>query len=342
MKPQGVSKRVIATKLRHFAKTTSPRVSNVRNSAQSLTNHSSNTTTGLNTQGLPSSLPNSAHGSQEGEKGDALVVKRKRGRPPKHPRATALSTFATKKRAMSRSPSPYSDQADECSVPKKTTQKVTNPRNEDWHSKTSSTTECNTHQHDRSSQFAHRPESYTDVVNDRRANLRQFTDPHSLRLNLDLINNKRNQSSLVSNSKEIFDSNSSLCTLMSNSTRNYDDDQISVTSSSTNSTNCSSQRTSSRLIRKNKSNLDERESAESQSLFRFNDLFSFFPPKLVVKDGELVPEHSLSVKKFDRASLSCLPEEHPFLKWSLGHPVTNQSQRTQSTCRNGRKRKAIS
>ena len=327
MKPQGISKRVVATKLRHFAKTTSPNVSNGKDSVLldlTLTALTTNTPASneLNTQ--TPRLTNSGHG---GEKGDVLVVKRKRGRPPKHPRATALSTFATKKRAISRSPSPFTDHINEPTIPKKMRLEATK---EEYRSKSSSKSETN-----RVNQLACKPDS-ADVVNNRREN---FTNPGSLRLNLDLYNPTGNHSPILSNGKESFDNASTLCALLSNSTRNYDDDQVSITSSSTNSTN-SNQRTSSRLTRKSKSNLDEKECSKSQSLFRFNDLFSFVPPKLVVKEGELVPEHSLSVKKVERNSLSRLPEAHPFLKWSLGRPVTNQSQRTQS--RNGRKRKATS
>lgn len=335
-------------------------------------------------------LPKPTIGSQVGPKGAAPVVKRKRGRPPKikRPRPTALSTFATKKRAMSRSPSPPSDLIDEPSMPKKIKQKALNTAKEEiqkWQSKNSSKNsqikpislrpqgkavtlpksnnfllddakndirlekriEKELHSHNptntgyRSGQLASKPGSTTNIhnaVNERRETLRTFSDSNSLKINLDRGNPTGSHLALLSNGKESFDNTLSLNPLLTHSTRLYDDDQLSVTSSSTNSTNCSNQQTSSRLTRKHKLNLQDKE--ESQSVFRFNDLFSFFPPKLVVRDGELVPEHSLSVKKVERSTLSRLPESHPFFKWNLGRPVTNQSQRTQN--RNGRKRKAAS
>lgn len=96
-----------------------------------------------------------------------------------------------------------------------------------------------------------------------------------------------------------------------------DDDQLSVTSSSTNSTTSSfrggtSSRRSALNLNTGKNGLD------ATSSFCFEDLFSFCPPKLIVKDGDLVPEKSLQVKDLDRHSI---PKGHPLLKWTLGQPI---------------------
>ena len=110
-----------------------------------------------------------------------------------------------------------------------------------------------------------------------------------------------------------------------------EDDIVSVASGSTNSTNSSGQRSSSQVTRRTKAS-----EKEPSPVFRFNELFSFYPPRLVVRDGELVPEHSLSVKNLDKNSVASLPESHPFLSRTLGCPVSGKGSR------NGRKRKAPS
>ena len=60
--------------------------------------------------------------------------------------------------------------------------------------------------------------------------------------------------------------------------------------------------------------------SKSKSSIIFDQVFSYYPPKLIVKDGELQPEKSLSVKGLDRSAISGLPEGHPFLSWNLGQP----------------------
>ena len=55
--------------------------------------------------------------------------------------------------------------------------------------------------------------------------------------------------------------------------------------------------------------------------FEFDRLFSYYPPKLVLLDGDLCPERSLSVSDMERSKLSSLPSDHPFLGWSLGQPT---------------------
>ena len=102
----------------------------------------------------------------------------------------------------------------------------------------------------------------------------------------------------------------------SSSCVHQDDDQLSVTSSLTNSTTSSYRSrggTSSQ-----RSTLTGKNGLDVASTFCFEDLFSFCPPKLTVKDGELVPEKSLLVKDFDRHNI---PKGHPLLKWTLGQPL---------------------
>lgn len=172
--------------------------------------------------------------------------------------------------------------------------------------------------------------SSVSVNSDKMENLRSLSSPISLKPDTDLSNGKVTR---PSTGKESTESGSRLAQLLANGVCNLDEDQASATSSSTSSANQKSISRNSRL--KNKSTLEER------AMFHFNDLFNFYPPKLVVKEGALVPEHSLSVKKIDRNNLSCLTETHPFFRWSLGTPVTSQSQRAPNS-RNGRKRKAVS
>ena len=74
--------------------------------------------------------------------------------------------------------------------------------------------------------------------------------------------------------------------------------------------------------------------SKSKSSINFDKVFSYYPPKLVVRDGELQPERSLSVKGLKCSALSRLPEGHPFLSWNLGQPVN-----ASSTFRGARRRK---
>ena len=100
-----------------------------------------------------------------------------------------------------------------------------------------------------------------------------------------------------------------------------DDDQISIASSSTNSTNSTSNgsrgsRTRSRpACRSSKNHVD---ATGPRATICLEELFSYYPPRLVIKDGDLHPEQSLSAKNLDRHSV---PESHPLLKWTLGQPV---------------------
>ena len=61
--------------------------------------------------------------------------------------------------------------------------------------------------------------------------------------------------------------------------------------------------------------------SKSKSSINFDQVFSYYPPKLVVVDGVLQPERSLSIKRLERSAISGLPEGHPFLSWNLGQPA---------------------
>ena len=56
--------------------------------------------------------------------------------------------------------------------------------------------------------------------------------------------------------------------------------------------------------------------------FSLNAIFNNGPPpRFVVKDGELCPEVSLSLSGLDRAKLNSLPPTHHLWNWSLGQPT---------------------
>lgn len=118
------------------------------------------------------------------------------------------------------------------------------------------------------------------------------------------------------------------------SNSHQEDDQLSITSSSTNSTNNS---ISGRVRTKGTAKAG-RHVTVTKPTFSFDELFSYYPPKLVLIDDELQPAQSLSVKGLDRHSL---PEAHPFLKWTLGQPVrsltTSRKKRKNYANGNGQK-----
>ena len=76
--------------------------------------------------------------------------------------------------------------------------------------------------------------------------------------------------------------------------------------------------------------------ATSNSTFKFNELFSYYPPKLVVQDGDLCPQHSLSVNGLDRSKLNNLPQSHPFWNWTLGQPTKIPAAPVNKSCRKTR------
>lgn len=59
--------------------------------------------------------------------------------------------------------------------------------------------------------------------------------------------------------------------------------------------------------------------------FRFNDVFGYYPSKLVLQDDDLCPEYSLSLSGMERSELNSLPPTHPIWTWTLGHPTNKAS-----------------
>lgn len=62
-------------------------------------------------------------------------------------------------------------------------------------------------------------------------------------------------------------------------------------------------------------------STGSGGTINFSKLFSYYPSKLVLQDGDLCPQYSLSVSGLERSKLNTLPPTHPFLSWNLGQPT---------------------
>ncbi len=289
-------RRLVATKLRLFAQTTSPRTNTQDSPSPTQTLPAPNPSSPLQTlpaptnppaptsplhnhklpppttdppppptHSLPTDDPQPPTTSEAPpvtitENKPIVTVKKKRGRPPlpKTARLTALSSFATKKRALSRSPTP------------------------------------------------------PPVENNVKPSSRDTS---------------------VEDCQGLPAAISGVATNASTSSV-QEDDIASVTS---NSTNSSGQRSSLRVNRRTRATSEK----EKKAPFHFNDLFGFSdPPKLVVRDGELVPEHSQSVMNLDRLAISQLPSNHSFLNWALGKPVSGKS--SEANTKGGRKRKAVS
>lgn len=73
--------------------------------------------------------------------------------------------------------------------------------------------------------------------------------------------------------------------------------------------------------------------------FKFEQLFGYYPPKLTLQDGDLCPQHSLSVSGMERSKLSSLPPTHPFLNWTLGQPISKAAGPSVKTSRRKQKSK---
>ena len=120
--------------------------------------------------------------------------------------------------------------------------------------------------------------------------------------------------------------------------QNFEDDQLSVASSSTHSAQSKGSgyvlsAISGRGSTKSNSSSSSSDPNGLKSTIKFEEMFSYFPPKLVIRNGELQPECTLSVKNLDRQGIANLPRSHPFLSWTLGQP-------TRTTTKCPRKRKA--
>jgi hypothetical protein len=55
--------------------------------------------------------------------------------------------------------------------------------------------------------------------------------------------------------------------------------------------------------------------------FNFEQLFGYYPPKLIIQDGDLCPEQSISVSGLERSKMSSLPLTHPLWDWTMGQPI---------------------
>ena len=104
-----------------------------------------------------------------------------------------------------------------------------------------------------------------------------------------------------------------------------DDDQLSMTSVSTitgSSNTTTNECTEKSGEQSQQSKLKQAKGSftnpNSDTTFSLEALFSFCPPTLTVRNGELVPQQSLSVKNIDQFDL---PPNHPLENWSLGQPV---------------------
>lgn len=80
-------------------------------------------------------------------------------------------------------------------------------------------------------------------------------------------------------------------------------------------------------------------SRETQGTFNFEQLFGYYPPKLVIQNGDLCPEHSLSVSGLERSKLNSLPATHPFWNWTLGQPINKPAAPSVKTSRRKQKSK---
>ena len=78
---------------------------------------------------------------------------------------------------------------------------------------------------------------------------------------------------------------------------------------------------------------------ETQGTFNFEQLFGYYPPKLVIQDGDLCPERSLSVSGLERSKLSSLSPTHPFWNWTLGQPINKAAAPSIKTSRRKQKSK---
>ena len=77
---------------------------------------------------------------------------------------------------------------------------------------------------------------------------------------------------------------------------------------------------------------------ENTSTINFDELFNYYPPKLIVQDGDLCPEHSLSVSGIERSKLS---PTHPFWSWTMGQPISKPPAPTVKATRRKLKSKAM-
>ena len=305
-----------ATKLRHYAKTTSP-ASTAAFSTETQLKQSS-LVVSISLLCLPyasssASAPANSFGKQR--------------------RPTALSHFATKKRALSRSPSVGSNHdvspiANELDLPSTSVSET--------ELKSGASGKC-------VKQPKKSTNNKTEKLSDQATPLIEQSpadegpETHAqLELNAPLLTDTRPEIPVKSLAQ--------------------DDDEMSVASSATTTTTTTSSSCSSAVGASDKPTTSTKPNCPSQrgrkssrgahnnsnSLLRINTQFSLqslfggSPPRLTVRDGELVPERSLSLKGLDQFSV---PASHPINNWSIGQPVPGRWTGVTSAPRAKRPRK---
>lgn len=293
-----------ATKLRHFAKATSP--DSAYKQLLLSTKHQKESTS---KPSLIVSIPL----SMLRQSNKHIVVHK--------PRRVTLSSFVTKKRASSRTPSTSSDSSYEPPGIKRTKSTATrgqgNGRSNSRGGKCVGTKAT-----------AARPRRTCSATEVMGVGVEPLTTVPSLKgasaADLERSNSMLLEGSKVSASLN-FSVNGKPSVLQAHSHmhRGYldngssslqEDDQLSIASASTNSTTNSI----NGRVRSRSTSRARKDVIAPKPTFSFEELFSFYPPKLVLIDDELQPEQSLSVKDYDRHAL---PESHPFWKWTFGQPV---------------------
>ena len=348
---------MVKTKLRHFAHTTSPQFTALsRGKRLPLSASDSPPLSPSNLSPLMVSISLKELKPQQTVQSNIASahpqpssMRKKRGRPSNKVRPTALSSFVMKKRASS--PSTLSDGGSPCPPPPAKRLRVgSESESSTAGMKSSGEVESNllSHLNLQHSRFSD-PLNVDDVYDRAGAPLQPAQQQR-----LEVVASHQNQSTVQGNTDGV-NADRKGGGSMGSSPHVPDDDQLSVTSSSTTSTTTtnptslltttaknrgkgkaqSSLTTNSNGVTKrgrptkpNSCNNGSSLSNELQSLmstskstFNFSQLFNYFPPKLVVKDGELLPERSLSVRRVDRTTVGNLPENHPFLSWNLGQPA---------------------
>ena len=280
-----------ATKLRHYAKTTSP-------SSRTLSQPTSLLVSIL-LSSLPSYSPTPPAPS-----------------PSNKPRkATALSHFATKKRALTRSPSASSIH-DSSSMSSYTPPESSDASDYSVGSKVSGAMSRGGGRGGRSQKNSRKTGKSLSVANtpDQETN----TTDELLSVATEHCNG--------SASGKVLDASLLEHKPRRNPVGFKDDDEMSIASSNITTSSGNSVASGGTVGKSRQKTVGKRKGQKStqnelqriNANFSLESLFSYYPPTLTVRHGELVPLQSLSVKNLDRSSL---PSSHPIDRWSLGQPV---------------------
>lgn len=293
-----------ATKLRHFAKATSP--DSAYKQLLLSTKHQKESTS---KPSLIVSIPL----SMLRQSNKHIVVHK--------PRRVTLSSFVTKKRASSRTPSTSSDSSYEPPGIKRTKSTATrgqgNGRSNSRGGKcvgTKATAARPRRTCSASEVMGVGVEPLTTVPSLKGASAADLERSNSMLLEGSKVSASLNFS--VNGKPSVLQAHSHMHrgSLDNGSSSLQEDDQLSIASASTNSTTNSI----NGRVRSRSTSRARKDVIAPKPTFSFEELFSFYPPKLVLIDDELQPEQSLSVKDYDRHAL---PESHPFWKWTFGQPV---------------------